>query len=56
MKKIRVYLTTATNISTIEKNINDFCNLRNSEDIVDIKLTECGTSYTAMVIYKIKDS
>lgn len=56
MTKIRVYITTATNISVIEKNINDFCNLRDSEDIVDIKLTECSASYTAMVIYKIKDS
>lgn len=54
--KIRVRILSFTKYESLEKAINNFCSLYNSKDIVDIKLSESNMYYTAMIIYKIKDS
>ena len=54
--KIRVHILSFTNPASLEEAINKFCSLYNSKDIVDIKLSESNIYYTAMIIYKIKDS
>ena len=51
---VRVYITSAQDIDTLENNINKFLidYKITPQQLVDIKLTEGAKYYTAMVIYK----
>ena len=51
---VRVHITSAQDVDTMESNIIKFCVDKKIEPhrLVDIKLTETESSYTAMVIYK----
>ena len=51
---VRVHITSAQDVDTMESNINKFCvdNKITTQQLVDIKLTESEKYYTAMVIYK----
>ena len=51
---VKVFITSAQDIDTLESNINNFCvgNKIPPQRLVDIKLTESEKHYTAMVIYK----
>ena len=51
---VRVHITSAQDVDTMESNINKFCvdNKITPQQLVDIKLTESEKYYTAMVIYK----
>ena len=51
---VRVHITSAQDVDTLESNINKFCvdNQITPQRLVDIKLTESEKYYTAMVIYK----
>lgn len=51
---VRVHITSAQDVDTMESNINKFCvdNKIAPHRLVDIKLTESEKYYTAMIIYK----
>lgn len=51
---VRVHITSAQDVDTMESNINKFCvdNQITPQRLVDIKLTESEKYYTAMIIYK----
>ena len=51
---VRVHITSAQDVDTMESNINKFCvdNKIEPHRLVDIKLTESEKYYTAMIIYK----
>ena len=51
---VRVHITSAQDLDTLEININKFCidNKITPQRLVDIKLTESEKCYTAMVIHK----
>lgn len=51
---VRVHITSAQDVDTLESNINKFCmdNKITPQRLVDIKLTESEKYYTAMIIHK----
>lgn len=51
---VRVHITSAQDVDTLESNINKFCVDKKitPQRLVDIKLTESEKYYTAMIIHK----